>query len=97
MRIGVDNLCCLYTTITAVKQANGFVNGLWKSIQQRVSDAVQYNKRRKMNRSSKGFGLTGVAIAVVFMLLTAVFSTSAQSSQTEADTTKQRVLVSTTG
>lgn len=50
-----------------------------------------------MNRSSKGFGLTGVAIAVVFMLLTAVFSTSAQSSPTEAGTTKQRPLVSTTG
>ncbi|MCP9480221.1 MULTISPECIES: hypothetical protein [Marisediminitalea] len=34
-----------------------------------------------MNRSSKGFGLTGVAIAVLFMIVTAAFSTSAQSSE----------------
>ncbi|MEW9797617.1 hypothetical protein [Alteromonas sp. CYL-A6] len=32
-----------------------------------------------MNRSTKGFGLTGVAIAVVLMFLTAVFSSSAKS------------------
>ena len=38
------------------------------------------NKRRTMNRSSKGFGLTGVAVAVVFMFITAVFSTSAKSA-----------------
>lgn len=38
------------------------------------------NKRRTMNRSSKGFGLTGVAIAVVLMFITAVFSTSAKSA-----------------
>ena len=30
--------------------------------------------------SSKGFGLTGVAIAVVLMFITAVFSTSAKSA-----------------
>ncbi len=34
-----------------------------------------------MNRSSKGFGLTGVAVAVLFMIVTAVFSSSAQSAQ----------------
>lgn len=33
-----------------------------------------------MNRSSKGFGLTGVAVAVLFMIVTAVFSSSAQSA-----------------
>lgn len=33
-----------------------------------------------MNRSSKGFGLTGVAVAVVLMFITAVFSTSAKSA-----------------
>jgi hypothetical protein len=33
-----------------------------------------------MNRSSKGFGLTGVAVAVLFMIVTAVFSTSAKSA-----------------
>jgi len=38
------------------------------------------NKRRLMNRSSKGFGLTGVAVAVVLMFVTAVFSTSAKSA-----------------
>lgn len=38
-----------------------------------------------MNRSSKGFGLTGVAVAVVLMFVTAVFSTSAKSA--EAPTT----------
>ena len=43
------------------------------------------NKRRLMNRSSKGFGLTGVAVAVVLMFVTAVFSTSAKSA--EAPTT----------
>lgn len=32
-----------------------------------------------MNRSSKGFGLTGVAVAVVLMFVTAVFSSSAKS------------------
>ena len=39
------------------------------------------NKRRPMNRSSKGFGLTGVAVAVVLMFVTAVFSTSAKSAE----------------
>ncbi|MDM7860192.1 hypothetical protein QTP81_06255 [Alteromonas sp. ASW11-36] len=32
-----------------------------------------------MNRSSRGFGLTGVAVAVAAMILMAVFSTSARS------------------
>ena len=36
-----------------------------------------------MNRSGRGFGLTGVAIAVVVMFITAVFSTSARSAPTE--------------
>ncbi|WP_412722864.1 hypothetical protein [Alteromonas sp. D210916BOD_24] len=34
-----------------------------------------------MNRSSKGFGLTGVAIVVVLMFVTAVFSSSAKSAE----------------
>ena len=38
------------------------------------------NKRRRMNRSSKGFGLTGVAVAVVLMFVNAVFSSSAKSA-----------------
>ncbi|NVK53969.1 MAG: hypothetical protein HWE26_00025 [Alteromonadaceae bacterium] len=37
-----------------------------------------------MNRSSKGFGLAGVAIAVLLMIATAAFSTSAQSAETSA-------------
>ena len=50
----------------------------------RVVPTINYvrvdNKRRPMNRSSKGFGLTGVAIAVVLMFVTAVFSSSAKSA-----------------
>lgn len=34
-----------------------------------------------MNRSTKGFGLTGVAVAVLFMIVTAVFSSSAKSAE----------------
>lgn len=34
-----------------------------------------------MYRSGKGFGLTGVAVAVLFMILTAVFSSSAKSAE----------------
>jgi hypothetical protein len=34
-----------------------------------------------MNRSSKGFGLTGVAIAVLLLIVTAAFGTSAQSAE----------------
>ncbi|WP_414830085.1 hypothetical protein [Alteromonas sp. H39] len=37
-----------------------------------------------MNRSSKGFGLTGVAVAVLLMIVTAVFSSSAQSAETSS-------------
>ncbi|QJR79292.1 hypothetical protein CA267_014015 [Alteromonas pelagimontana] len=33
-----------------------------------------------MNRSSKGFGLTGVAVAVLLMIVTAVFSSTASSA-----------------
>lgn len=32
-----------------------------------------------MNRSGRGFGLTGVAVAVAAMIIMAVFSTSASS------------------
>ncbi|MGB2427256.1 MAG: hypothetical protein ACPH9N_06215 [Alteromonas sp.] len=32
-----------------------------------------------MNRSSRGFGLTGVAVAVAAMILMALFTTSARS------------------
>lgn len=38
-----------------------------------------------MNRSSKGFGLTGVAIAVLLMIVTAAFGTSAQSAETATE------------
>jgi len=46
-----------------------------------ITVLVLNNKRRPMNRSSKGFGLTGVAVAVVLMFVTAVFSTSAKSAE----------------
>ncbi|MBT0584990.1 hypothetical protein [Alteromonas oceanisediminis] len=36
-----------------------------------------------MNRSGRGFGLTGVAIAVAVMIITAVFSTSARTAPIE--------------
>lgn len=36
-----------------------------------------------MNRSGKGFGLTGVAVAVAVMIVTAVFSTSSQAKSIE--------------
>ncbi len=36
-----------------------------------------------MYRSGKGFGLTGVAVAVLFMILTAVFSSSASSAESK--------------
>lgn len=38
-----------------------------------------------MNRSSRGFGLTGVAVAVVAMIVMAVFSTSAKSTTLDAE------------
>ena len=34
-----------------------------------------------MNRSSKGFGLAGVLATVVFLIVAAVFSASANSAQ----------------
>lgn len=34
-----------------------------------------------MNRSSKGFGLAGVLATVVFLIVTAVISTSASSAE----------------
>ncbi len=34
-----------------------------------------------MNRSSRGFGLTGVAIAVLVMIVTAIYSASANSAE----------------
>lgn len=39
-----------------------------------------------MYRSGKGFGLTGVAVAVALMILTAVFSSSANSADLCANT-----------
>ncbi|MBU2977885.1 hypothetical protein [Alteromonas sp. C1M14] len=39
-----------------------------------------------MYRSNKGFGLTGVAVAVLFMILTAVFSSSASSAEINTET-----------
>ena len=39
-----------------------------------------------MNRSGRGFGLTGVAVAVAVMIVMAVFSTSAQSSEHQVKT-----------
>ena len=39
-----------------------------------------------MNRSGKGFGLTGVAVAVAVMIVMAVFSTSSQATTVEFKT-----------
>lgn len=39
-----------------------------------------------MNRSSKGFGLAGVLATVIFLVVTAVMSTSANSAETTAQT-----------
>jgi hypothetical protein len=33
-----------------------------------------------MNRSSKGFGLAGVLVTVIFLIVAAIFSASAKSS-----------------
>jgi hypothetical protein len=33
-----------------------------------------------MNRSNKGFGLTGVIVTVIFLIVAAIFSASAKSS-----------------
>lgn len=33
-----------------------------------------------MNRSNKGFGLTGVLVTVIFLIVAAIFSASAKSS-----------------
>ena len=38
-----------------------------------------------MNRSRRGFGLTGVAVAVIVMIVTAVFSSSAKANVTSID------------
>lgn len=35
-----------------------------------------------MNRSNKGFGLTGVIVTVIFLIVAAIFSASAKSSTT---------------
>lgn len=43
-----------------------------------------------MNRSSKGFGLVSVFCVVVFMIVTAVFSASANSAT--MDKTQQQIL-----
>ena len=45
-----------------------------------------------MNRSNKGFGLTGVLITVIFLIVAAIFSASAKSAtikQFPSDTTPE--------
>ena len=45
-----------------------------------------------MNRSNKGFGLTGVIVTVIFLIVAAIFSASAKSStlpQFSSDTTPE--------
>lgn len=37
-----------------------------------------------MNRSSKGFGLAGVLLTVVFLVVTAVMSASANSAEVDS-------------
>jgi hypothetical protein len=37
-----------------------------------------------MNRSNKGFGLTGVIVTVIFLIVAAIFSASAKSASTTA-------------
>lgn len=39
-----------------------------------------------MNRSSKGFGLTGVFVAVVILIISAVLSTAVSSDELNTDT-----------
>lgn len=40
-----------------------------------------------MNRSSKGFGLAGVLATVVFLIVAAIFSTSAKSQPVNSHST----------
>ncbi|MDP5041300.1 MAG: hypothetical protein NWQ26_10595 [Paraglaciecola sp.] len=42
-----------------------------------------------MNRSNKGFGLTGVFATVVILIIAAIFSASAKSDQTTIATATQ--------
>lgn len=42
-----------------------------------------------MNRSRKGFGLTGVAVAVAVMIVMAIFSTSSQAQGLSLDSAIQ--------
>lgn len=45
-----------------------------------------------MYRSGKGFGLTGVAVAVLFMILTAVFSSSASSAELKVSEKRSQLI-----
>ena len=48
-----------------------------------------------MNRSNKGFGLTGVIVTVIFLIVAAIFSASAKSStlpQFSADATPEPLI-----
>ena len=48
-----------------------------------------------MNRSNKGFGLTGVVVTVIFLIVAAIFSASAKSStisQFSADTSSEHLI-----
>ena len=48
-----------------------------------------------MNRSNKGFGLTGVIVTVIFLIVAAIFSASAKSStisQISTDVSPERLI-----
>jgi hypothetical protein len=42
-----------------------------------------------MNRSNKGFGLAGVLVTVIFLIVAAIFSASAKSSTISASDLQQ--------
>lgn len=59
----------------------------WKICQIFKTQKIHNNKKRKiMNRSSKGFGLAGVLATVLFLVVTAVMSSSANAVQSEIQT-----------
>tara|TARA_R110002153_G_scaffold53487_4_gene149163 strand:+ start:37731 stop:37895 length:165 start_codon:yes stop_codon:yes gene_type:complete len=48
-----------------------------------------------MNRSNKGFGLAGVIVTVIFLIVAAIFSASAKSSthpQSSTDSPPEQVI-----
>ena len=48
-----------------------------------------------MNRSNKGFGLTGVIVTVIFLIVAAIFSASAKSTtltQFSSDITPEPII-----